>query len=56
MLADLDAMQENDEGLLLELDKLAAELSTISASGQSDKGESILDEIRRLVEEAKYYR
>ncbi|MBP3892475.1 MAG: hypothetical protein J6D34_00360 [Atopobiaceae bacterium] len=56
MLDGLDAIQETNEGLLLELDKLAAELSSISASGQSDKGDSILEEIRRLVEEAKYYR
>ena len=56
MLEGLDAIQETNEGLLLELDKLAAELSSISASGQSDKGDSILEEIRRLVEEAKYYR
>lgn len=55
-LASLDTIQETNEGLLVELDKLAGELVTLSASSPTDQSDYILDEIRRLVEEAKYYR
>lgn len=55
-LASLDTVQETNEGLLLELDKLATELSTIGGSETNGRGDSIIGEIRRLVEEAKYYR
>ena len=56
MLASLDAIQETNDGLLLELDKLAAELGTLSSAGTSDGSDLIIEEIRRLVDEAKYYR
>lgn len=56
MLASLDTVQETSEELLLELDKLAAELSTLSVPGVNDQSDHIIDEIRRLVNEAKYYR
>lgn len=55
-LASLDAIQETNEGLLVELDKLAGELVSLSAASPTDQSDYILDEIRRLVEEAKYYR
>ena len=56
MLGSLDTLQDTNEGLLLELDKLAAELSTINGPGQGENSDQIIDEIRRLVDEAKYYR
>lgn len=56
MLESLDALQETNEGLLLELDKLSAELSTISSSDETDRSDQIIREISRLVDEAKYYR
>lgn len=56
MLASLDALQETNEGLLLELDKLASELGDIQRDGASTAESATLDEIRRLVDEAKYYR
>ena len=56
MLASLDALQETNESLLLELDALAAEVSSITSSSTGDRGDQIIEEIHRLVEEAKYYR
>ena len=55
-LASLDAIQETNEGLLLELDKLAIELGSIQQADESDEGDTILSEIRRLIDEARYYR
>ena len=54
MLGKLDALQETNDGLLLELDKLSSELSQVS--GTDDASDLIIEEIRRLVDEAKYYR
>lgn len=56
MLDSLDTLQETNEGLLLELDKLATELSTIPDPDQAEDSDQIIEEIRRLVDEAKYYR
>ena len=56
MLASLDALQEANESLLLELDKLAAEVTMITGAESDDQCDDIIEEIRRLVEEAKYYR
>ena len=56
MLASLDALQETNESLLLELDALAAEVSSITSTSTGDRGDQIIEEIHRLVEEAKYYR
>lgn len=56
MLASLDALQETNESLLLELDALASEVSSITTTSTGDRGDQIIEEIHRLVEEAKYYR
>ena len=56
MLASLDAIQETNERLLLELDKLSDELSALAVSGSTGEGDLIIEEIRRLVSEAQYYR
>lgn len=55
-LESLDTLQETNEALLLELDKLTSELGVISDPGANDESEVIIQEIRRLVDEAKYYR
>ena len=56
MLDALDRMQETNEDLLLELDRLSNELGTLSQAEGSEQGEAILNEIRRLVDETRYYR
>lgn len=56
MIDSFDRLQETNESLLLELEKLAGELATLSASDPTDQSDYIIEEIRRLVEEAKYYR
>lgn len=55
-LASFDSILETNEGLLLELDKLLAELVTLTASSPTEDSDYIIEEIRRLVEEAKYYK
>lgn len=55
-LASFDSILETNESLLLELDKLAAELVTLTASSPTEQSDKIIEEIRRLVDEAKYYR
>lgn len=56
MIDSFDALQETNERLLLELDKLKAELVTLSASSTTEASDPIIEEISRLVEEAKLYR
>ena len=56
MLASIDTIQETNDGLLFELDKLITELGNVSQAGGTAESDSILSEIHRLVEEAKYYR
>jgi len=54
----LDGMREivaGSEKMLLELDKLEAELGKLESAERSDKGDQILQEIRTLSEEMKYY-
>lgn len=55
-LASFDSMLETNECLLLELDKLLAELVTLTASSPTEDSDYIIEEIRRLVDEAKYYK
>lgn len=56
MLASLDALQETNDGLVFELDKLAGQLADVQRSEDKGAESATLDEIRRLVDEAKYYR
>jgi len=56
ILSTLDEIQVTNEGLLLELDKLSSELVTLQATDPTEQSDTIIEEIRRLVEEAKYYR
>ncbi len=55
-LASFDEILVTNEGLLFELDKLNSELVSLTASSPTEQGDRILEEIRRLVEEAKYYK
>lgn len=55
-LASFGEILETNEGLLLELDKLAAELVSLTASSPTEQSDRIIEEIRRLVDEAKYYK
>ena len=54
-LADMDALVHANEQLLLELDKLAAELSKLSDVDVNDESDRIVGEIRTLIDETKYY-
>ena len=56
MLLSLDNLQETNDGLLFELEKLAGELADVQRSEDASDESATLDEIRRLVDEAKYYR
>jgi hypothetical protein len=54
----LDGMRTivaDNERMLLELDKLEAELGKLESDEREDRGEDILQEIRTLTEEMKYY-
>ena len=54
----LDGMKEivaGNEKMLLEMDKLEAELGKLESVERVDRGEEILKEIHTLSEEMKYY-
>jgi hypothetical protein len=55
-LSEMDAMQQTNEDLLLELDRLDREINSLNSSGASREGDQIIAEIERLVKEAAYYR
>lgn len=53
---EMDDLNATNEGLLLELGKLAAELEKLSSSQTTTEGTRIAEEVSRLVDETKYYR
>ena len=53
---DMDAIIESNEHLLFELDKLASELDKLQNAGFTEESEKLLEEIRTLIDETKYYR
>lgn len=55
-LADMEAIIDANGQLLFELDKLAAELDKLQNAGFTEESEKLLDEIRTLIDETKYYR
>lgn len=55
-LSQMQAIQNSSEKLLLELDKLAAELDKLGDIGASAESERLVEEIRQLTEETKYYK
>lgn len=54
--AQMDEIRAANDGLLLELDKLSAELVNISNNESTDQSARIAEEVSRLAEETKYYR
>lgn len=54
--SEMDDIRSANEGLLLELGKLSAELAKLARSESSDQSSQIAEEVSRLVEETKYYR
>ena len=55
-LADMRAICERNDRLLLELDKLTTELNTLDDTGSSAASDRLIEEIRTLTAETKYYR
>ena len=54
-IADMDALQTSNAQLLLELDKLSVELGKLADADTSEKSDRIVEEIRTLIDETKYY-
>lgn len=54
--AEMDRLCEANDGLLLELDKLSAELGKMRSDQSTEESSRVADEVKRRVEETKYYR
>jgi len=55
VVADMEAIEQSNAQLLLGLDKLSAELGKLADVDTNEKSERIVDEIRTLIDETKYY-
>ena len=55
-MVEMQAICDRNDKLLLELDKLTAELQTLDDAGSSAKSDQLIEEIRQLSAETKYYR
>lgn len=55
-LGEMEALNKSSEKMLLELDKLAAELDRLDDAGASAESERLIAEIRTLIDETKYYK
>lgn len=55
-LADMQAIIDRNDKLLLELDKFTAELGTLNDSGSSAESDKLIEEIQQLAAETKYYK
>lgn len=55
-MVEMQAICDRNDQLLLELDKLASELHSLDDSGSSAKSDQLIEEIRKLSDETKYYR
>ncbi|MBQ9042629.1 MAG: hypothetical protein IJ111_07410 [Eggerthellaceae bacterium] len=55
-LGEMQALVTRCEKMLLELDKLAIELNKLDDAGGSAESERLIEEIRALSEETKYYK
>ena len=55
-MVEMQAICDRNDKLLLELDKLAAELDKLGDIGASAESERLVEEIRQLTEETKYYK
>jgi hypothetical protein len=54
-IGDMNALITSNDNLLVELDKLAAELSRLDNIDTSDSSTRMLEEIRTLIDETRYY-
>jgi hypothetical protein len=54
-LAKMDELQASNEKILVELEHLQSELNQMSAHGLTAGTDEVLEEIKRLADEAKYY-
>lgn len=55
-LSQMQAIENANERLLLELDKLSAELDKLDDAASNSESERLVEEIRQLTEETKYYK
>ena len=55
VLNDMDALQESNDRILLELDALSAELIKLAGSEITGTNDEILQELQQLTEDAKLY-
>lgn len=55
-LADMNSIVEANERLLLELDRFAAEISSLDSADNVAANSEILEEVRKLIEETKFYK
>jgi hypothetical protein len=51
----MDELQASNEKILVELEHLQSELNQMSAHGLTAGTDEVLEEIKRLADEAKYY-
>ncbi len=54
-LEEMDEYQKTNDQLLVELEKLQAELMKLSGAGYDSETDEIITEIRKLADDAKYY-
>ena len=54
-LQDMDDLNRANSGLLLEFDKLTAEIGKLTDADVNDESDRIIGEIRTLIDETKYY-
>lgn len=54
-LAEMDSIQQANDKLLLELEKLQKELTTLASAGYDNETDAIAAEIRKLADETHYY-
>ena len=55
-LAEMDGIQQANDKLLMELEKLQKELTTLASAGYDNETDAIAAEIRKLAEETHYYK
>ena len=54
-LAEMDGIQQANDKLLMELEKLQKELTTLASAGYDNETDAIAAEIRKLADETHYY-
>lgn len=54
-LEEMDRIQQKNDRLLTELEKLQAELTTMAGAGYATATDEVIEEIRKLAEDTQYY-